>query len=287
MKIDECQAYIEDSKPYDGTESGITVKYCSSYQDLKEHLKIIQDIRTCLGDENLPIETQCKEEIYYRGQSNAKWNLETTLKRARILPTKIDGYFSELKRVHKNMSSAIANVPPLPASSSMSEWMELLSFTRHLGFPSPLLDWTTSPEIAIFFAFQRDFANDVALYVLLPKRFQESYTAGHELAVSDVFDAGRYFNEFKTHPRHQQQQSCYIVSYTKIYEDKPCPFRFCEYADTAQNGSIGHLFKYIIPVAQRRIVLRDLDSKGINAGVLYGGDDAQMETLFNKEFLLK
>ncbi len=96
----------------------------------------------------------------------------------------LEGYYKILERIVPRINSLTEYNFRRPKIKevdlefySLSD-IELLCFARHLGFPSPLLDWTYSYYVAAFFAF-RDVnsynvpSNKVAIYA-----YQESTGEG-------------------------------------------------------------------------------------------------------------
>ena len=139
------------------------MKKCLSWADFKEHLTKLDDVRNYLMHSDVEIDKRCKGEVYYRGQANAKWGLVTTLKRenniseseksesekskSEVSKPEIEPYFQLLKDIHPIMKTCgLENVPDLPSNWVIDDEQVkgLLSFMRHLGFRSPLLDWTLS-----------------------------------------------------------------------------------------------------------------------------------------------
>jgi hypothetical protein len=93
-------------------------------------------------------------DYVFRGQSNAKWTLSSTLDRliehARITGAKkddIDRFVkSHLDRFRLEIRGRRGDNPPKLADD------ELWALGQHFGLATPLLDWSRSPYISVFFA---------------------------------------------------------------------------------------------------------------------------------------
>jgi hypothetical protein len=82
----------------------------------------------------------------YRGQSDTSWHLEPKISRKPIFPDiiKSEGeIIQEFKRLGRSM---------IPLDVLSNQW-DLLAFAQHHGLKTRLLDWTTNPLTALWFAF--------------------------------------------------------------------------------------------------------------------------------------
>ena len=90
----------------------------------------------------------------YRGQVNSEWSLSTTVHRTGQLPNHNDflTYFeSILPVVQEPIETWDGSRRDLNDPLQLANF---LAFLQHHGFPTSLLDWTFSPYIAAYFAFE-------------------------------------------------------------------------------------------------------------------------------------
>jgi hypothetical protein len=123
----------------------ITERSCSSWEDFKNYLAVE------LFDEK-PFTTQ---QFLFRGQGNAEWSLSTSFDRAFAAINDKDRDKIE-NALYRNFKQEIASqIDPIPDDNV------LMALAQHYGLPTRLLDWSESPYIASFFAFQSHFYDSI------------------------------------------------------------------------------------------------------------------------------
>lgn len=100
-----------------------------------------------------------QHRLGFRGHANANWGLETTLVRyvdkiMNKFPERQES-FEETYRVayanlHRDFKRNLITNSDLP--QEQVEKIDVWQYGQHFGLPSPLLDWTCSPYIALYFA---------------------------------------------------------------------------------------------------------------------------------------
>lgn len=101
-------------------------------------------------------------EWIFRGQSNAGWELQTTLERSNIV-CNFPKFEDELLNDFKKGLKFYLESEQVPESM-----LEYFSMLQHFGAPSRLLDFTRSPYIAAYFAFEQatEEFDHVAIWVV-------------------------------------------------------------------------------------------------------------------------
>jgi len=234
-----------------------------------------------------------KSSLLFRGQEDSCWSLRTTLERNRERMLFKD-YYRIIERIVPQIETLTGNEWPIPSypdvekavkeydafsiklSSGRCPGYAYMAYLRHHGFPSPLMDWSRSPYVAAFFAFNKAIeasGSRVSIYILGQMSFRIS---GNRMPMLD-----RYGPYVKTHRRHVLQQSEYTLC--TGFDDE---WRFEKYDAIFDTGprQQGFCWKFTIPTAERTKVLRLLDGYNLNAFSLFESEDSLMETLAVRGF---
>lgn len=243
----------------------------------------------------------------FRGLASSEWGLETTLERSypseRCDPTlSLLGYYRRIaasKPAIETLGQRRWDKLPefdkfeelVNKSLSASLWLDMLLmqtpdiyeylvYLRHHGYPSPLLDWSASPYVAAFFAFDslHEKAERVAVYAFLQDAAHGGSSDAH------LFVVGPYF---RSHPRHLLQQCRYSMCVAFQQDESDWVFRPHQYGLSDAAGPEGELFEITIPVGERIAALKHLDLMNINAFSLFGSDDSLVRTIARRELLFR
>jgi hypothetical protein len=190
----------------------------------------------------------------------ANWGLTSSLHRTSIVRSISDlkGYADFiLPRVHDALEAWVGRSWDLKNALGLAEF---LSFLQHNCFPTPLLDWTSSPYIAAYFAFES--VNHFA-----PQTENVAIFSFNEHAWSTTYKQIYDFADFTPHVSILHPR---IVGNHKLAVQQGC-FTWTNVHDIENhikiNESDGKKFltKYELDVRERPIVMRELSLMGITA----------------------
>ncbi len=236
------------------------------------------------NESRLKTEDRYISSLLFRGHRGGSWKLESTLERKGIELPAINSFSTQIKEIKLAFESYMGSnwSSEFKASDAPSppEDYEFMVYLRHHGYPTPLLDWSRSPYIASFFAFQYpSLENTVAVY-----SFRE-YAGGVKSGCANDSSVVGCGPIIRTHKRHYIQQAEYTYCRKKVGED--WYYSGHEKALNKSSGDQDILQKYLLPACIRSEVLAELDSMNINAYTLYGSEEGLAEMLANREYRYK
>lgn len=260
--------------------------------------------------------------MLFRGQKDADWDLVTSLERECKRAITLDEYFRAVTTIQPEIESQTEERWATASDYfGYKSWLqsldqgaitpvlldlpgyEYLTYLRHHGFPSPLLDWTRSPYIAAYFAFTDATAasggrisiyvywNILSLQGICPPDPQSSRplicTKGHHV---------------RAHRRHLSQQSQYTYCVQLIdgawqFASHNGALSRCDSMEGSDlrtllsEGPQGLAWKFNLPTSEKGKALKSLGERNIDGLSLFGiKDDATsdfMKTLAIREMHLE
>jgi hypothetical protein len=233
--------------------------------------------------------------MLYRGEADASWHLKTTLERKTTRQFDVFEYLHLATRNVHEIESFTGHHWNIPAPPELERDIgekqdpgavnlpcyDYLVYLRHHGFPSPLLDWTSSPYIAAYFAYLGATKNPPAVYCYVerPNLVKSWSSSDPRITVFGPF--------VTTHKRHFAQKAAYTIATRWRHAEQKhyfCPHE-AVFAQTDERQDL--LVKIILPPADRRRALRSLDEVNINHFTLYQSEDSLIAALASREFDLK
>ena len=203
------------------------------------------------------------------GCSDSGWRLEPTLYRN---PKTSHSRFIEcVKQILSDTKcqSLIADAIGRNLNKDVDTDRELLiGLMRHLGFPTPILDWTKNPFVAAYFAFKsiREETDGVSIFLFDHKAWlnNQSSLTSRDLPILKLQELDHLI------PRQKAQESVYISSRS---EDV-----FRELLGDEHEGDDYFICYFTLPVEDRKKALDDLRKLNIYHDILFP-DEIEVEEM--------
>ncbi len=221
-------------------------------------------------------------DIVFRGQGDADWELQSTLERSSNREFSVASYLERATSVQnsiESVSSRLWNLPSLPEirreiendSDSMRVHLPCypyLVYLRHLGFPSPFIDWSFSPYVAAYFAMESARSERAAIFAFIER------PGGAKQKIVGEPQINCHGPYVTTHVRHVAQKAVYTTA-TRWSSDRN-QHNFCSHSVGANwKGNYQDvLIKITLPASDRLLSLRELEDFNINHYTLFQSEDS-------------
>jgi hypothetical protein len=222
-----------------------------------------------------------KNSIYFRGQ---EW-------KDKLLPAigrkpKFCGEWRKFSRTsEKDLLHRFRRWAYLELKRPVSEW-EALFLGRHHGLPVRLLDWTSNPLFALYFAseYEKEPEGDAAVWVIIKDNSKDIDVLKEEQKHSNPFkvEGVRILYPFYASPRMNAQQSFFTI------QDNPwMPLeKYVREGESEKDRQNKHIqIKKLIKckVPNRKSIIKELVRIGIHNQVLYPDLDGLTKGLWQIE----
>lgn len=199
----------------------------------------------------------------WRGQRDSAWKLESSLDR--LLRAKLPSHRSRLATSHLEKFKYAVRGRRGANPSRIEDENEWWALGQHHGLATPLLDWTESPFVALYFAFEkplRPTSGKRAVWALNPltSKNQELLEAHKGTGRPPLLEI----------IRPHQDENARLVSQSGLFTRAPLGMTVDGWVQYHFAGSrLAPLIKLVLPEKERGECLRTLNKMNINHITLF------------------
>ena len=215
----------------------------------------------------------------YRGQEQNDWRLRTSFHRT----NRSDLLWfmqNDLGNLLRNLSGLTTHRFVLENNLDYASFMSLV---QHHGYPTPILDWTRSPFIAAYFAYNNLTKKEVQSDQKVRIHLFDAPLCNTSFERAGVIAPGflhlTVLEPMPTdNPRAIPQQAYSTVTNVDDLET------YIHQREVVNNSR--YLVAFDLPANERNLVMRELDLMVINAGSLFPGLEGVCQVVKERNFLV-
>jgi len=214
---------------------------------------------------------------WFRGQADISWELLPSISRINRPEQGGWGGHSDWEELEEYLLDEFEKqAAPFMDFSPKNKW-ELLVHAQHHGLPTTLLDWTSNPLKALFFAVEDTSKDhlDGVVYACELYSFSQT-TKYHELAFSEGS-----INCFQTSHLNNR-----IIAQEGCFSAFPLPDQFHRFKSlkehmSSNSSGLSIKFEILIPKGAKAILRQELRKLGITHQSLFPGLDGIAKSIIN------
>ena len=233
---------------------------CSTYPFRKDINNTVEETKFDTIEElvnhlaNVEKDMSPTSTVLYRGQSDASWKLKSSLERQTNKPdNSIEVYERQLLKIRPEIFAFTGNDFKDDLSEHNGSLTQnsspvyrpkdtmLMIYARQHGFPTPIIDWTESLYIALFFAFQTSLVSEQKEIAIFTYVVNEADADNSDFEFCLLPSNGGF-----CHKRHFTQQARYAYALRNIDGSW-----FYTSLETTNKKFFGTLNKFTLPPSQR------------------------------------
>lgn len=212
--------------------------------------------------------TYGKAPIWFRGQEDKEWHLIPSIQRGDLNEREAlitNEFYIYVNQIEDNM----------PNKTNYAAWMSLM---QHYGLPTRILDWSSSPLVASYFALEknRDKDIDACIWTLIPRRVNKQEGFGGFVYPIDAYTVQQMLTPaFKSNYKVQDKFKDKIIACHSV--EKNLRMYSQQSAFTVHNSEkrledicdSETLFKFVIPRVCKQEFYESIKVLGISTSFIY------------------
>lgn len=209
-----------------------------------------------------------KQPIWFRGHEDSEWKLIPSIQRNELCNKEsfiTNDFYIYVHQIEEGM----------PDKRNYAAWISLM---QHYGLPTRVLDWSSSPLIASYFALEknRERRNDSCIWVLIPRHVNRQENFGGCVYPVDAYTVQQMLlPAFKSNAKIDDRYKDKIIACHSV--EKNLRMYSQQAAFTVHNSlkkledicDEETLFKFVIPYEYKEDMYNSISVLGISTSYVY------------------